>query len=607
MARTLLLTYLLVAVVYSTLVTSLTGEFIGPEWLSSVYDSLGTHLIRLNAEVDPDAIQFEGLRVQNRVYAYFGPFPALLRIMLNAVWPEFYGQWSRLSCFTAAFLSVVAFGTMVSLVSAQNIRLSEGTRQFLCAVLVLGFAFGTPMTYLVSCARIYHEGMLWGLCGALWCLCIVVVMIVAPQRNNLLLLLFSCAVFVTLLSRVTFGVAVIVASPLVLLLGGAGGFIHPLKAPGEFLRRALAFVPMYAALGIGAWYNFARFGSAVKFFDYNGFYVKTNDIGGEFNLLRISDALRNYMRFSSEYFMSTPPFVQMLTTQHERPALFLQGWREETIPYPVASAWLLILALIGLRNIRRLRNRTLFVGYGMCLILQAVMILAFYFVTQRYSSELLPLLCLLIVPWLSSTRGPRWFVTALTACVALSSSITIASTLDWNMGQNAHASLSYKQRLRATFIPQPTLSNFDGTTIYLSDLRPLSETASSTPMRPDRNVDGEELRVEATTHAKGLGVHAHSRLTYAVPSSAATFAALLSPSGSELKCTKMSYRMKALGPTGDVLFESPIIQSRSPAIAVELDVRGLSTLTLEVTPLEDGNACDHANWILAQFRLQKER
>jgi hypothetical protein len=202
MARTLLLTYPLVAVVYSTLVTSLTGEFIGPEWLSSVYDSLGTHLIRLNAEVDPDAIQFEGLRVQNRVYAYFGPFPALLRIMLNAVWPEFYGQWSRLSCFTAAFLSVVAFGTMVSLVSAQNIRLSEGTRQFLCAVLVLGFAFGTPMTDLVS-----------------------------------------CAVFVTLLSRVTFGVAVIVASPLVLLLGGAGGFIHPLKAPGEFLRRALAFVP----------------------------------------------------------------------------------------------------------------------------------------------------------------------------------------------------------------------------------------------------------------------------------------------------------------------------------------------------------------------------
>jgi hypothetical protein len=322
------------------------------------------------------------------------------------------------------------------------------------------------------------------------------------------------------------------------------------------IKVALAFVPMYAALGIGAWYNFARFGSAVKFFDYNGFYVKANDIGSEFNLLRISDALRNYMRFSSEYFMSTPPFVQMLTTQHERPALFLQGWREETIPYPVASAWLLILALIGLRNIRRLRNRTIFVGYGMCLILQAVMILAFSFVTQRYSSELLPLLCLLIVPWLSSTRGPRWFVTALTACVALSSSITVASTLDWNMGQNAHASLSYKQRLRATFISQPTLSNFDGTTIYVSDLRPLSETASSTPMRPDRNVDGEELRVEATTHAKGLGVHAHSRLTYAVPSSAATSAALLSPSGSELKCTKMSYRMKALGPTGDVLFES---------------------------------------------------
>ena len=36
MVRTLLLVYLLVAVVYSMLVMSMTGEFIVPEWLGSV-------------------------------------------------------------------------------------------------------------------------------------------------------------------------------------------------------------------------------------------------------------------------------------------------------------------------------------------------------------------------------------------------------------------------------------------------------------------------------------------------------------------------------------------------------------------------------------------
>ena len=607
MARTLLLTYLLVAIAYSTLVTSMTGEFIGPEWLSSVYDSLGSHLLRLNAEVDPDAIQWEGLRVKNKVYAYFGPFPAFLRIILNAVWPDFYGQWSRLTCLIAALLSVVAFGTMARIVLAHNVRLSEGMRRFLCAALVLGFAFGTPLTYLVSCARIYHEGILWGLCGSLWCVCIVAAMLVAPPSNNRLLFLFSCAVFVTLLSRITFGVWVIIAAPLVLLRGGAGGLIHPFKAPAELLKRTLAYLPLYAALGIGAWYNYARFGSVVKFFDYNGFYLKATDIGGEFNLLRISDTLRNYMRLSSEYFMSSPPFAQMTAAQYGRSELFLQGWREETIPYPVASTWLLVVAFMGLWRIHRLRNRALFIGYGICLALQSGMILSFYFVTQRYSSELLPFLCFLCIPWLSSTYAPRLLVVPLSILIAFSSSVTVAATLDWNMVHNGDASLSYKRRLRALFIPHPTLPSFNGTITYLSDLQPLSETASFTPMRRDRNVEGQEFTVGHLTYPKGLGVHAHSRLVYAVPSSAATFAALLSLSGSEIKCAKMSYRMRVLGPTGNVLFESPPFSSRTPAFPLELDVRGLSTLTLEVTPLEDGIDCDHANWILAQFRLQKER
>jgi hypothetical protein len=165
MVRTLLLLYLLVAVVYWMLVTSMTGELIGPEWLSSLYDSLGSHLLHFNAEVDPDAIRWEGISVNGKVYAYFGPFPAFLRIVLNGFWPEFRGQWSRASCLIAGLLCVVSFGTMVSVLSAQNNRLSQLRRQLLCAMLVLGFAFGSPITYLISSARVYHEGMLW---GAVW-------------------------------------------------------------------------------------------------------------------------------------------------------------------------------------------------------------------------------------------------------------------------------------------------------------------------------------------------------------------------------------------------------------------------------------------------------
>ena len=606
MQRNLLLVYLLIAVVYSTLVTSMTGQFIGPEWLSSVYDSLGSHLLTLRAEVDEDAIKWEGLSVNGRVYAYFGPFPAFLRIIVNGLFPEFRGQWSRVSCLIAGLLCVVSFGTMTSVVLGRNGVISERTRRLLVIFLVLGFAFGTPVTYLVSCARIYHEGILWGLCGAMWCACVVATIVAAPSRNNTTLFLFSCAVFVTLLSRITFGVSVVIAAPLVFLLVGSGDMADLRAWRGVLLRRLVSLAPLYAALAIGAWYNYARFGSPFKFFDYQHFYLKAQDIGGEFNVLRIYDALRSYMGLSLEHFMSGAPFVKMTTVSYARPELFVQGWTEETIPYSLASPWLVVLAGFGLGYIRRVERRGLFIGYAICLFIQALLILSFYFVTQRYSAELLPLLCFLCVPWLLYTRGSRWTVGVISVLVVFSSYVTVAATLDWNMVYNGDASLAYKRLLRSFFVSSPPLSNFDGRAVYLSDLRPISQTASFTPMRLDRTIDGAQFDVAGRVLPKGLGVHAHSRITYVVPTSAVRFSTILGPCSDEIKCARMSYRMRVLGDSEKVLYESETFYNRSLPVSLDLDVSGMPTLTLEVVPLTDGFDCDHANWIMAQFGLRSE-
>jgi hypothetical protein len=602
MLKTTLPLYAFVAIVYAALVTSMTGELIGPEWLSSFYDSLGSHLLYLSPEVDPDAIKWEGISVNGKVYGYFGPFPAFLRIVSNWFSPEFRGQWSRVSCLIAGLLCVFSFGTMVSVVTAENHRLSELRRQALCATLIFAFAFGTPVAYLVSCARVYHEAILWGLCGSMGCLSVVGALVVRSPKSHLPLLLFSCAAFVALLSRVTFGIPVVIASPIIFALGAPVGFINPLRDQRVFPRRVLSFTPILGALLVGAWYNYARFGSPVKFIDFAGTYVKLSSVGGTFNPLRIPDALRNYMAFSAEYFMSSAPYARLLTASYERPGVFLPDWREESISYTVAAIWLVVLALAGSCYIWRMERRALVISYALCLLIQALLILSFYFVTQRYSSELLPLLCLLAIPWLFFTRFSRWTAAFLGLLVMFSVCTTMASTLDWNMIYNGDSTLNYKRALRSIFMPARRLSTFAGKVTYLSDMEPISEEASFTPRRLDRNVDGEWFDIAGEVYPKGLGVHAHSRLTYAVPASADGFSALLSPSASELKCARMSYRMRVLGPYDRVLFESGVFHPRSVAVPIDVDVRGLSTITLEVDSPNDSIDCDHANWVSAQFR-----
>ena len=47
----------------------------------------------------------ESLRVDGRDYIYFGPLPALLRLPLNALWPDNFGLWGRIATLGGALLA----------------------------------------------------------------------------------------------------------------------------------------------------------------------------------------------------------------------------------------------------------------------------------------------------------------------------------------------------------------------------------------------------------------------------------------------------------------------------------------------------------------------
>lgn len=598
MSKGLILAYILVAIGYWMLVTRFTGELIAPEWLSSVYDSLGAHLTHLSAEVDQSAILWEGLQVNNKTYAYFGPFPAFIRIGLNAVFPEFSGKWSRVSCLLAAVLSVIAFGTMVFRVTAANERLSAKEREALRIALTLGFAFGTPLTYLISCARIYHEAILWGLCGAMWCVVALASLVISGEPARRSLGIFSSAAFITILSRVTFGVPVILASCAFLFAGGG----RPWTINRNTLGRFFLLWPIAAALLIAAWYNSARFGSHFKFFDYGGFYLKADAIGGDFNVSRIPDTLWHYMGISARYFSSSAPFVRVATANYVRPELFMPDWREQTIPLVVASPWLIVCSVLSLATFGGLQRRGVFLIALFCFLLQTALILSFYFVTQRFAAEFLPLLSFLLVPWLWRTHGKKFLISILGVLVLWSMYATIASTLDWNMAHNGDTDLSYKRVLSGLFSQKVRLTDFSGEVVYLSDLAPTHETTSFVAVARDKNAKGEPLEVRGEPYPKGLGTHAYTKVAYAVPKGRSTFAAIVGPSLSEMNCEKMSYRMRVSDEKGGILLETEPFSSRTTPVPVEIKLGDASVIVLEVDPLQDGIDCDHANWVMAQFR-----
>src|SRR5437016_6284183 len=77
------------------------------EVLGDAFDSQAEHFLHGNVDVDADAIRSEAMLVNGKTRMYFGPFPALLRIPLNLIYPAGHGAWSRVSGFLAGELALL--------------------------------------------------------------------------------------------------------------------------------------------------------------------------------------------------------------------------------------------------------------------------------------------------------------------------------------------------------------------------------------------------------------------------------------------------------------------------------------------------------------------
>ncbi|MDY7228477.1 hypothetical protein [Hyalangium rubrum] len=427
------------------------------EALGSAYDSLARSLRLGSAEVRPEDIQIEAWRSGGRTVMYFGPFPALLRVLPDLLAPSAYGLWSRASGFLALLLCLWAVAAICRRQLAANERLDARGRSVLFFASLAALGLGSPLVLLGSLANLYHEAILWGLCAALWGVSFALGVLRDDAGAWRSLALLSAATGVAFLSRVTFGLPLYV-----LTVGLALRFlVLQVRREQQPLSRvvgrvALALLPTLAAGLFSLWYNHARFGSPLAFAPLDAYGgPKPQGVDSAFHWSRIPSGAWAYFRISLEHFSAQAPFLRFARPlMIPRPELY-RDLTTLIISPLLVSPWLVLGLAGGLALRGRPGERQLLVLCALPFAAQCVLILSYYWLAYRFTAEFLPLGVWFLAAYLrhagagsgaSRLLSPR----AFTLVVALSAVATLTSLFHFQSLWWAYPA-EYRQQVSRTF------------------------------------------------------------------------------------------------------------------------------------------------------------
>ena len=133
--------------------------------------------------------------------------------------------------------------------------------------------------------------------------------------------------------------------------------------------------------------------------------------------------------------------------------------------------------------------------------------------------------------------------------------------------------------------------------VFLDALEWIEATAGWGEVHRNTSVMGKPMTMGGKVFHRGLGTHAHSRITYDVPAGYASFAATIG-CDQEVVANSVVFVVEA---DGRELFRSPLMRSDTPPLDIDLPIRGASRLALIVEDGGDGIPADHGNWADARL------
>lgn len=429
------------------LITQGTFNFARPERLSSTWDSLARHLVHLDASVDPATIDFEGTRRSGKTYVpNYGMFPALLRIPVIGI-TSMYDKWARVSCALAALIALLAFAWLVRrAIDGNRARFPIERRNLLSAASIVAFGLGTPLFFLMSCGRLYHETMLWSLSWSIVCLALCWEILWSNKLDRRVLTALFAATGLLLLSRVTFGLTFALVSGLI-----AWHAYRHKKVPLATLTWAA--LPFAAACLIQGWYNQQRYGSFLQFYNYVGYYTDPATYGGIYNWKRLPSLFWIYLGFTPRYFFTHFPFVKLARIEYFTPELFY-SWREETIAFWLSACWLFFGAVLGAIGIWRAHTKKnwLPVACFAALTIQWWALFTHCLGTERYVAELMPL-AIFAYAFALRSSSIRTLAKTILPLGVLSIAITCLTTTDWMIFTTVDTELQLRESWARFFYP----------------------------------------------------------------------------------------------------------------------------------------------------------
>ena len=402
-------------------------ELFVKEILGGAFDSQAEQFLRGDVDVDGDAIRWEAMIVNGHTRMYFGAFPALLRVPLNAMYPAGRGAWSRLSGFLAAEVALLAFAGLLS-DALRASTLSTHWRRWLGGAGLVAFVFATPLLFLLGNMAIYSEAIIWAFAWSISAIYFAWHSRTAEGRSLTLSLLgFSISAGFALLSRLTFGAPVLLIALLLALRFVRQKNMRPLVA---------LFLPLVAALTFHLFLSYARFGnfSGINFDSYvNPVHREVAHKYGIFRLDRLPYGFADYFDLHLPPIQSHPPFFSVDRRFANFPPSYSLPFSETYVPVTWASAWLVAGAIRGLICLLRRRGADLFqLGGTAAFAGQSLLILCFFTLAQRYSTELYPFLIFCTVLFLRQSGkilpATRWTFAAL---IPLSIFMNFFATASW--------------------------------------------------------------------------------------------------------------------------------------------------------------------------------
>jgi len=401
-------------------------EIFVKEVLGGAYDSQAEHFLRGDVGVDSAAIAHETMIVNGKVRMYFGPFPALLRVPLNFIYPAGHGKWSRISGFCAGVIALFAFAGLVQ-TALRSSPLSSRARNWIGNACVIGFGLGSPLLLLLGNLSIYDEAIIWGFAWSLAALYFAwrsrTTEGAALTRS---LLAFSFCAGAALLSRATFGAPFILIAPLLAIR-----LFH--RQP---IRNIIALL-----LPLGTAFVFYLFLSYARFGDFSGMNMRYNinpvqrDFAvkhGLFRIERVPYSFADYFVLRSPKLQREAPFLKANRKDYHHENLYVMPFTETYSSLLWSSSWILLGAVIGMAMLLRPRRADgVDRAIAAIFLLQVIVILSFMGLAQRYLAELFPFLIFAFLIFLRQGKIAFQLRYLLIGLVVISVAINSLTTVSW--------------------------------------------------------------------------------------------------------------------------------------------------------------------------------